>query len=768
MRYKILKKNIAPVFLTGSILLHTPLQGQQTYTKVQKDSLISHRWDFLKRDYFLISPKVYDVINAHFPEEIDAVINVAVDKLRHRRWSEADEWFEIVLRVDPDNLQAHYGLGITKREIGVSRPIILRQLNWRSSEKHFRRIVALDSTFQDVLYQWAVLERYRKNYTKAVELAHRQLAIRRDLPNVEFGTIRAYDYLISHTSFREAEAWLRSRRTKYDSYALGELYRRKGLLDEADSLFQRILTEPGGVTIQPVLLSLVRLYVQRDEPQKVHDTYWRAVEEITSRVGSMFLLEDLMTIVNDAEYSLLKGNLSLPLLRRTLQVFWLRRDPLPAAPYNSRLIEHYRRMIFAEENYRYDGFRHRLFKEDKMNMLQFPPWYYENYKFEDRGMIYIRFGKPDETAYAVDLNLPVNLSWLYYRRGQMPKMIFHFGVSDGAPPGYWTLSPGFLQPEINETMVNWDDSINRLQVAYEGEKNQLFLEMALERARMVNQGFQTDRHTWPEETKTLEMAHLAARFRHSEKEDLLQLSYAIPISSLLDEIADEDSITFEASAAVIDTHFTPLFKDVRTFTVRDDADPHVWKGLFIDEFEFPVALEPHNIAIHARIPERDVLNGWKYVYRLNGEDRDRLACSSLKLAFHISQKAGMEGRDRSALNIVPNPTKRFENQEPLFAYYEIYNLMYDPQSLTNYTLDFTLRQIRRRKNIFQKIAGIFSGRGYQVTIRTDLAGNSRTVADYIEFDISAAKPGTYELKLTVRDNVTREESFTTADLEIIE
>ena len=142
-----------------------------------------------------------------------------------------------------------------------------------------------------------------------------------------------------------------------------------------------------------------------------------------------------------------------------------------------------------------------------------------------------------------------------------------------------------------------------------------------------------------------------------------------------------------------------------------------------------------------------------------------MGCSTLKLAFDVSPTSRSDRRSRDVLKIVPNPYGQFERKDPVFTYYEVYNLAYDGQGKTNYTVSFALKQLTDNRNVLQKIVGVFGSRKmYEVSIQNDQTGDSRTVADYISFDVSRARPGQYELRLTVRDNVTGQETSAVAGL----
>ena len=747
-----------------------PVPGitQESFTRTQIDSLIEKRWNFyLIRDLYgqFTGDRMIKMIRQYCPNEIDSLASMGLSIMESEKWDDAMGWLELSLRNAPDHLPANYGYAICKREMGRNMAVLGRSGEWTAAQKHFERIIDLDSTYLDVFYQYALLEYYRENYSESIKLAYRQLLANPSAHSGQIGIFRLYYQVLGRMPAEEAESLLKSRETKYDMYFQGELYRLQNDYSRADSVLHRILEEPGDFPVQPVYLSLVKVYIQQNEVERAEESYWKAVDSIKNRLEADLLLEDFMYIVNEKEYSLLKENLSLESLPRTLRIFWLRRNPLPSMPNNSRLIEHYRRIVYSENEFIYDGFRHKKYKADVSYEFRFPPWYYENYRFNDMGLIYIRFGGPDDRAFARARNpvagnlgrhfygsIPPNMSWLYYEHDDQPSMIFHFYVPEGAPPGYWTLVPGFGMREIMESISTWPISTTE--------------DYTMARVADVNRAMQNDRHTWPKETEALDVDYTTARFRETKELDLVQLAYAIPLSSLRDGGEEQNDIHLEVGVAVLGSDADTVYSELRNVDLENISDDRIWNDLFIDEIELPLALERYNVSMHTRIKETHKLNGWRWVCDPGDLVRDRLACSTLKLAFDIRPTSETNRRDRGVLRIIPNPTKTFDRKEPVFVYYEIYNLTYSDQAITDYTVNFMLRKAGK-KGIVKRIKGLFgSGQEYQISVESSQSSTSRTVTDYISFDMSKARKGKYELTLEIRDNVSGEEASVVTDLEL--
>ncbi|HEX5635043.1 MAG TPA: GWxTD domain-containing protein, partial [Gemmatimonadales bacterium] len=109
--------------------------------------------------------------------------------------------------------------------------------------------------------------------------------------------------------------------------------------------------------------------------------------------------------------------------RQWLERFWAERDQLDLRKPGERLAEHYRRLFYARNNFALVGRWTRIYDIS------------ERYRsgsrdFDDRGIIYIRHGDPDDRAFynvgefSLTDGLQTNESWRYARSDG--DMLFHF------------------------------------------------------------------------------------------------------------------------------------------------------------------------------------------------------------------------------------------------------------------------------------------------------------------------------------------------------
>ncbi len=110
-----------------------------------------------------------------------------------------------------------------------------------------------------------------------------------------------------------------------------------------------------------------------------------------------------------------------------LRSFWEGRDLDALQDRGTRLADHYERIGYARQNYRLLTYPRRY----ELNEL----WQNPHAEYDDRGLMYIRHGMPDDTAAALRAGACPNVSWLYRRADG--NLIFHFVAREN--PDDWRL-----------------------------------------------------------------------------------------------------------------------------------------------------------------------------------------------------------------------------------------------------------------------------------------------------------------------------------------
>ncbi|MBF8248666.1 MAG: TPR REGION domain-containing protein [Bacteroidetes bacterium] len=505
--------------LTLLSFLFSSMPAQVTYLEPQVDSLLSKADELVFESRKELAKELYRSALKSSKDPIRVLAIEGKIALADESWRDARSRLESLLKRDPKNMFGHYGLGICFREIG-KQSIFLNRLrgvllktDWDESKEHFQFVLASDSSFNDVLYQYSLLLKCQGDYPDALEAARAQLRLSPKMFHAQIGLYKLYKSFVFNGSPQVVFEWLREQSTEYATYFIGEEMRRAGMLDQAESLFLDMLKLRLDMPLQPIYLSLSKINYARDRTDLGESYYWRAVNEITTRIGLQIVLDGVHPLLTDDELGEFASLRTLRDRGRFVRSIWISRNPTPGSQVNPRLAEHHKRLLHAEAREHYDGDRTHANNPDKMRQLQFPKAYWLNDEFNDKGLIYIRHGPPDNIQkYLGEEILAPTESWMYSSRPDAPEMIFHFTM-EGGLSNNWRLVRFPPYPKAWEDLASWDPVFYRLSRAEPSEREILSDRISSQTQETVMAALSTDRHTWKEEQRTFPIPFSVDAFR---------------------------------------------------------------------------------------------------------------------------------------------------------------------------------------------------------------------------------------------------------------
>lgn len=190
----------------------------------------------------------------------------------------------------------------------------------------------------------------------------------------------------------------------------------------ADSAFSAYGAAGGGAARAALELARVRLAVGMREGDSLY--YEAARSEDSSVIRG--LRADIALIADSAQLAGFDALLP-PARPAWLHGFWEERDLESLKPRGTRLAAHYERIGAARVRFRLLTYPRR-YELDEL-------WVNRDAEFDDRGLVFIRHGMPDDTAGAVRAGACPNTSWLYRRADG--NLIFHFVAREN--PDDWRL-----------------------------------------------------------------------------------------------------------------------------------------------------------------------------------------------------------------------------------------------------------------------------------------------------------------------------------------
>ena len=654
-------------------------------------------------------------------------------------WNRGEELFEKVVRLDTGNIAAHYSLGICYREAGTFKAWLLRDASWNTSRDHFQWVMNRDSLYEDVLYQYAVLLQYREQYTQAIEFGHTQIRLRPELERSRLGLFSLYRHYIADENPAKAVDWLKQHQNSHATYFVGETLRRNNKLAGAEEVFLWLLNRKRDIPVQPICLSLARIYFKQEKQALAEEYYWRAVNEISSWLGAALLFEDIKHIISDSELGIFNSLRSDRKKAAFFHTFWSARNPLPASRTNVRLVEHYRRLLYAEENFEYFGFRTYFNNPDKLHQLQFPKSYGLNQEFNDKGLIYLRHGEPDDIKRVAGIgrwaagDIDPNESWMYNQTNAGPERVFYF-LKTNASGNNWRLAPVPTDPRLMEDLVTWDVKYADFLRGNEFDHIRVLHDIADESRASVNMALDTDNHTWKKDIRTFEVPFAIDAFRSEKGKTYVALSYAIPLSPLISELKDSVPVVrSEVGISIINTNQQPILKQLDTISLDISQNP---SGSFVDLYGCVVPPDSYCVSLHVRPLGTHLLAGWRTNVRIPTYATADLSVSDVQLLLPSNVKNAVEIQ---GIYVIPSPFRAYPRDRPLYVYVQIYNLVKDADGKTAIAIEYTLAPANS------------SGNEAIVVGRKERLGDDEFSAEFTALDVSKIAAGEYTLSVVVTD-----------------
>lgn len=474
------------------------------------------------------------------------------------------------------------------------------------------------------------------------------------------------------------------------------------------------------------------------------------------------------------------------------RTFWDSRDSNPATVENERLVEHYRRVLYARNH----------FSEGQ-------------HPYDRRGEIYVRYGTPDDRSHflmrrhentfsvfrpsanpAVDAVRERNMRSGYVLRvgrgdpvALLEEEIMQLQGFDLGSVDLWANSSESDPFELLERLVGESYKVESwvyvphdlelffvdqmgggkfdypLQTIYEGgdslgvfsgfrlmQRNDTYHPQRVA-ANLIRRSPEEYRHDFGGEQ--LEYAFDVVSFRADNGATELDLSYSIPVWQF-GEVSDGrgNRTRLEHQVTLRDSTMGPEFTHEFGFgpfdrPKRKTAETQVKVPVYTLPASFVAPSGSFTLAVQVRDETTRRIGVYSKPVTLSDYSGEELLISDLKLATLIAP-SGVQGPFvRKGLNITPNPGRLYIRGNPVYVYYEIYNLGLDGEKKTAYEILYEISPLgdnetrgwsARRQEDMQTVMMAFGGEGFSTEDR-----------EYTSLDTEDLPAGEYVLTVTFTD-----------------
>jgi GWxTD domain-containing protein len=529
------------------------------------------------------------------------------------------------------------------------------------------------------------------------------------------------------------------RRSVYD--ALMEIYALKSEYGEALAMLEEMYTFYAEEPVTWLYMGLAQYHAgDLEAASRAFETAFRYMAE-----EDRTAFESLDDVLPVAERSMYRRD---PVAYASR--YWTSKDPRYLTPYNERKLEHYARLVYADLLYGSDG-------------LGLRGWDTE------RGRIVVRYGPPqrdvvivsgstsriDEVGLspesqtdALSTLTPADMNYAprtAHVGGEFDMLAeantynvwdygdFRFVFEDPFRNGEYRLySPsasdisGGVPPWLNDYAMRARETFSRIP----------------------------DRYDYLPPGRQVEIPFLVSAFKGEEGADLY-VQYGIPIAE-----AGVGQQTIDISAKVgaflvtdrrdIVVERRRTIYGLRGENVRSFEDAHLW----IDTQMMAAPAGRHHVSMEFETASGATVAVQRREVDVPDFSADGLQISDVMLAYAVEESFGaapVSGSvQRSGLSIAPAPWSVFSHEQPVYLYFEVYDLRSGADGRTEYVMDAVLAR-KDDGNRAARIVKRLFGRSDGVSVSLPGSGTAADEGHYLILDAANQEPGLYELTLRVED-----------------
>lgn len=263
----------------------------------------------------------------------------------------------------------------------------------------------------------------------------------------------------------------------------------------------------------------------------------------------------------------------------------------------------------------------------------------------------------------------------------------------------------------------------------------------------------------------MEFYYEALTFRGRNGEADLQLNLGLPLDNVLVAGDRDTTVILDRRIALIENRTEEVRKTRDRLDLRISPSRRGTGLLAVDRVDLTAPPGAYRLALQMSRLNTNRLQAYHQEVEVPDYDSGQLLLSDLQVAYRVVE-AGPGAAPKSVRGqwqIAAAPSRAFRSGEPVYVYFEIYNLTRDSFGNTRYEVGYEVRRGRKKlKTLARK------GSGEMVSVSYRQVGTSPDESDYVELDLRKGRPGRYRVKMTVKDLVSGGQTVREGRFQILE
>ncbi len=419
--------------------------------------------------------------------------------------------------------------------------------------------------------------------------------------------------------------------------------------------------------------------------------------------------------------------------------FWTSKDPRYLTTANERKLEHYSRIVYADLLYAAPDIKKRGWETDRGKIIirygvpQADVMWMATGSTNDRALITTAvYGAGEATQFSADMVAETN-RYNIWEYGDF-RFVFEDPLNNGRFLFYSPSASDISTGRFGDAWIN----------DYELKARETFRKYP-------------DAYNFEPPGRRVELPFLVSSFRGQDGPADVFVHYGIPVTEfdpsqgLVEVTANVGTFLVNSNRDLIVERRKTLY-GLSTSQIMSFDDLNLW----VSSERVSAPSGTHEVSMEFETAAGGAVAIQRRQVTIPDYETTQLALSDVILSYRIEETPDgqpLGGSDivRNALSIMPAPWSVFNHQQPIYLYFEVYNLQLGGDGRTSWEVEARLSPKDEKKGLGGLVRGIFGGGDKGVSVTTPVAGTTPDDNQYLILDAATQPTGLYTLRLRVKD-----------------
>ncbi|MFQ5752943.1 MAG: hypothetical protein ACE5HI_13195, partial [bacterium] len=253
-------------------------------------------------------------------------------------------------------------------------------------------------------------------------------------------------------------------------------------------------------------------------------------------------------------------------------------------------------------------------------------------------------------------------------------------------------------------------------------------------------------------TEDLPISMSLASFRDRDGKARTEIYYGVPYESLhFESTSNGYQAELTGQVSIFDDNYILIAGNYIHENCFAPTKEVMNYGTIINQKNFTLVPDNYHLVLSLEDTTGHRLGVLRSDFTVNELPETSLGISDIQLSSNIKPTNQSSQFEKNGYFIVPLPSHTINKKNPLYVYFEIYNLTRNESGDTNFQIDYRIRAQQKKRGFFHKLIGGKDARKPIISLSENRSSRSREQIEHVALDLNKINSERVELEVMVTD-----------------